>query len=103
VITKLLTLLLLASTFAVDANAANYVVKISNMKFGPAPVNLKVGDTIEWENDDMFRHTATVKGVFDADLNPGAKQTVTLHKAGIVSAICRYHPNMTLKLSVGGK
>jgi plastocyanin len=93
----------LASTFAVDANAAHYVVRISNMKFGPAPKNLKVGDTIEWENVDMFRHTATAKGLFDADLNPGTKQTVTLDKTGIVSVVCRYHPNMTLKLTVGEK
>jgi plastocyanin len=82
------------------AHAAEYSVAMANMKFGPAPENAKVGDTIEWRNDDIFRHTATVSGLFDVDLKPGARAKVTLKKAGAFKVYCRYHPTMTLTLKV---
>ncbi|MBN9545531.1 MAG: hypothetical protein J0I19_08655 [Alphaproteobacteria bacterium] len=82
------------------AEAARYVVDIKNMAFGPAPQHLKVGDTILWRNNDIFRHTATAKPGFDLDLAPGAQGEVTLKNPGILNVICRYHPNMTMRLAV---
>ena len=82
------------------AEAARYVVEIKNMAFGPAPRHLKVGDTILWRNADMFRHTATAKPGFDLDLAPGAQGKVTLKNPGTLTVICRYHPNMTMRLTV---
>lgn len=82
------------------AEAARYVIEIRDMAFGPAPQHLKVGDTILWRNSDMFRHTATAKPSFDLDLAPGAKGEVTLKKSGVLNVICRYHPNMTVRLAV---
>ncbi|HVY84986.1 MAG TPA: hypothetical protein VG943_07625 [Caulobacterales bacterium] len=73
---------------------------MANMKFGPAPQSARVGDAIEWRNDDMFRHTATVAGLFDVDLKPGARAKVTLKKAGAFKVYCRYHPTMTLTLRI---
>ena len=83
------------------AEAARYVIEIKDMAFGPVPRHLKVGDTIAWKNNDMFRHTATAKpGIFDLDLAPGAQGEVTLTKPGVLNVICRYHPNMTMRLAV---
>lgn len=82
------------------AEAARYVVEIKNMAFGPVPRHLKVGDTILWRNIDMFRHTATAKPGFDIDLAPGAQGEVTLKNPGTLNVICRYHPNMTVRLAV---
>ena len=101
--TRLLLLSLASVLLATGANAAHYVIKIENMKFEPAPHDLKLGDTIEWQNEDMFRHSATAKGQFDVDLNPGEKRTVTIGQTGIVTVTCRYHPNMIVKLTVGKK
>ncbi|HVV66301.1 MAG TPA: hypothetical protein VHC42_12595 [Rhizomicrobium sp.] len=83
-----------------DAHAAQYSVVIANMKFGAAPRNARMGDVIEWRNDDIFRHTATVSGLFDVDLKPGASGRVTLKKAGAFKVYCRYHPTMTMTLKV---
>ena len=82
------------------AEAARYVIEIRNMAFGPVPQHLKVGDTILWRNNDMFRHTATAKPSFDLDLAPGAQGEVPLKNPGVLNVICRYHPNMTVRLAV---
>ena len=59
------------------------------------PLGLKVGDTILWENKDMFRHTATAKdGSFNVDLPPGATGKTIVRKAGMFAFICKYHPGM---------
>jgi plastocyanin len=97
---SLAVMLTLAPVLPTGANAAQYVVAMSNMKFGPAPAHLRVGDTIVWKNSDMFRHTATAKGVFDVDLPPGKSGTVTLGTPGMLDIACRFHPTMKLHLAV---
>jgi plastocyanin len=96
-----LAVLLLASVLPTCASAAHYVVKIKDMAFGPAPAHLVVGDTIEWKNEDIFRHTATDrKGSFDLDLPPGAHAQVTLKTPGVLDVYCRFHPTMKIRLTV---
>lgn len=92
--------LLLAGILPPPAEAARHVIEIRNMSFGTSPAHLKTGDTIQWKNGDIFRHTATAAGLFDLDLAPGAEGEVTLKKSGVLTVICRYHPNMRLRLSV---
>ena len=84
------------------ASAAKvHVIHMNKMKFGPAPDGAKVGDAIEWMNDDIFRHTATAKnGAFDVDLKPGGKARVVLKTPGEIVFYCRYHPGMMGKLVV---
>lgn len=77
-------------------------IAMTRMAFGPAPPDLKVGDTIEWVNEDIFRHTATAAdGSFDVDLAAGARGRTGLKKAGTVAVRCRFHPGMTMRLTVG--
>jgi plastocyanin len=95
------TLLLLAPALPAGAAPAHYVVEIRNMAFGKPPAPLKVGDTIEWQNRDIFRHTATVwMGNSDLDLPPGGRGQTVLRKAGSFNVYCRFHPTMTLRLAV---
>jgi plastocyanin len=92
----------LAPAAAAAAGKIHRVV-ITNMAFGPAPAALKVGDVIEWTNQDIFQHTATAKdGRFDVDLKPKANARIVLRKAGAVSVYCRYHPGMKLQLKIVG-
>lgn len=99
-----LAVLLGALVLGTGARAAQYVVEIKGMAFGAAPAHLKVGDTIEWRNNDMFRHTATAwMGSFDLDLPPGGHATALMKKAGPVNVYCRFHPTMTLRLNVAAK
>jgi plastocyanin len=80
-----------------------YTVTLANLGFGPTPAELHVGDVIQWSNADIFQHSATAKnGAFDVELPPkGAARTV-LTKAGTIDFYCRYHPNMTGRLTVVG-
>lgn len=96
-----------AAAMACTAAAPGSTVKVvtmADMKFGAVPAALRVGDTIEWRNDDIFRHTATARDAsFDVDLAPKAHARVTLKKAGTVAFFCRFHPGMTGKLVVQPK
>jgi plastocyanin len=80
-----------------------YTVTLAGMGFGPTPENLRVGDTIQWVNADMFQHTATARnGAFDVDLPPKASARTVLRRAGTIEFYCRYHPGMTGRLTVAG-
>ena len=76
-------------------------VTIDNLKFSPAEVSAHVGDTIEWVSAEFVAHTATSRNK-DWDVVITAKGTgrVTLQHAGEVGYFCRFHPNMTGRISV---
>lgn len=79
-----------------------FTLTLSNMVFGPAPIDLRVGDTITWVNDDIFDHTATAHdGSFDVVIKSGARAQTRLTTAGEIAFYCRYHPGMKGKLTVG--
>lgn len=72
------------------------VVKIADMAFSPATVTAKVGDTVEWVNEDFLDHTATAKDeAFDLEIAAGQTRSQRLTKAGTIDYFCRFHPNMT--------
>ncbi len=85
------------------AQAATIQVTIENLVFSPAEVSAKVGDTIEWVNKDAFVHTATARDkTFDVNIAANKTATLEVHKAGDIAYYCRFHPNMTATLKVGG-
>ena len=91
------------TTAAAPTNAAPTVhtIVIDKMKFAAPPKTLHAGDVVVWVNKDIFRHTATAKDKsFDVDLAPGASGRTVLRKAGAIPVLCRYHPGMTVRLSV---
>ena len=71
------------------------------MEFGPTPAAVKVGDTIEWVNRDIFRHTATARdGSFAIDLPAGKTGRSVMEHAGKIAFFCKYHPGMAGSLTV---
>ena len=88
-------------TVATPAFAETITVTIENLSFKPADVQSKVGDTIVWVNKDVVDHTATARDK-SFDIVQPAKKSVsqTLTKAGSFDYYCRYHPNMTGRLTV---
>ncbi len=92
---------LLFGAIAVPAYAATIQITIDNLVFAPAEVSVKVGDTIEWINKDIFAHTATARnGDWDVTMPPKKTVTSVLNKAGTVEYYCRFHPNMKATLVV---
>ena len=77
------------------AVAADYVVVIDKMTFGPLPAELHPGDTITWQNDDIFRHSATARDAsFDVDLPSKSSVKMVVGAAGDVEFFCKFHPGM---------
>lgn len=94
--------LLLAATGS--AAAAGHDVTISGFAFGPASVNVNVGDTVTWTNQDGVTHTATAAGgAFNTGpIANGESATVTFDQAGTFTYHCSIHPSMTGTVVVAG-
>jgi plastocyanin len=82
--------------------AASQAVTIKGFAFKPATVNVDVGDTVTWTNQDTAPHTATASnGSFDTgNLKKGASASHKFAKAGSFAYICAIHPNMKGKVVV---
>jgi plastocyanin len=86
---------------AVPAQAATVTVVIDKLVFTPVEVTAKVGDTIEWDNQDILEHTATAKdGSWNVLLPPKKKGSLVVSKPGIYDYFCKLHPNMKGKITV---
>jgi len=73
-------------------------------RFDPSPVNVKVGDTVEWDwVDTSAPHTVTADdGSFEScTQNAGFKFVVTFSKAGDVKYHCSIHAQMVGEVKVG--
>ena len=126
IFSALLTALALSTTLggfvtSVSAQGGSNVSIVSGAStmadkaYSPNPINVKVGDTVTWTNDDSQPHTVTSgkdssdpdKGkVFDSspNFNPllSPKQTFQ-HKfttAGEIPYFCQLHPTMVGKVVV---
>jgi amicyanin len=73
-------------------------VKISNFKFEPPSIAVKVGGTVTWTNEDSAAHTATDDKntpPFDTgSLEQGKSKEIKFTKAGTYPYICTFHPFM---------
>jgi plastocyanin len=83
------------------AATATHTIVIRNMRYGPVPANVRVGDTIVWVNRDIFRHTATARNrSFNVDLPPSATARMVVRQNGTIAFYCTFHPGMTGRLVV---
>ncbi|MGI0048655.1 MAG: cupredoxin domain-containing protein, partial [Nitrososphaera sp.] len=83
--------------------------------FQPNPVEVNVGETVVWTNDDSTVHTVTSgsagmpDGEFDSSpnfnplLNPGQTFSHTFEEAGEYPYFCALHPNMAGTVVVVGQ
>ena len=79
-----------------DSTVVRIVANAGSNSFSPNPVEVKVGETVTWINDDSGRHTVTSKdGVFDSGMmGKGQSFSYTFDKAGEYTYHCEPHPNM---------
>jgi plastocyanin len=77
---------------------------LTDTAYQPNPVNVKVGDTVSWTNNDNTIHTVIegnpatggeVQGGFASDiLGPGVTFEHTFNQTGTFEYYCNLHPNM---------
>lgn len=90
----------LAGTTLARAHGGTVHVTIENLAFLPADIEVKAGETIEWTNKDPFAHTATVEGSWEVIIPPGQVATHMASADDSVRYYCRYHPNMTGRITI---
>jgi len=84
-----------------EASPLTYRITIDKATFADTPAGIKVGDIVEWINNDIFDHTTTAKtGAWDVVIPAGKKVRVTMKKTGTFDYFCKFHPNMTGTLTV---
>ena len=82
---------------SMTADTSAMTVTIENFSFTPATLEIPVGTTVTFTNQDSVPHTATADdGSFDTgNLDNGASAEVTFDTPGTYTYVCSYHPNMT--------
>jgi plastocyanin len=73
-------------------------VDIRNFSFNPNPVEVAVGGTVTWTNQDAVPHTATAEQrdvLQSGAIAPGSSFSQTFTTAGEFPYFCEFHPNMT--------
>ena len=87
---------LACAAFALPALAKEHKVSIAEVKFSPASITVKKGDTIVWANSDERDHTVTADdGSFDSgNLRTGKTFRRKFEKPGKYKYHCEYHPRM---------
>ena len=74
--------------------------------FSPNPIQVSVGTTVKWTNNDAEPHTvnagenATPSGLFDSYIPPTRTFEYTFKEAGEYPYFCILHPNMVGTVSV---
>src|SRR5437660_1531786 len=90
----------IAPVFAEPAKAGTKVVVIEGMKFVPATLTVRRGDTVVWRNKDFFPHNATASqgGFRSGDIAPDASWQYKADHEGRFAYICTLHPTMKATL-----
>ena len=92
---------LLVASATVPARAETIQVKIEKLAFAPQQISAHVGDTLQWVNADFVAHTATARdGAWDVMIPANATKSVVLKAEGGIDYYCKFHPNMTGRISV---
>ena len=79
-------------------------VTMKSLAFTPVAVTAKVGQTVQWTNDDTPAHNVTYvsgpKFTSSSTMNPGAKFSLKLTQAGTIHYFCSIHPFMKATIVV---
>ena len=76
---------------------------MAGTSFTPSTIQAKVGDVVEWTNNDSIGHTATLDddpGCTTATLGAGEKGALKFSAAGSYPFHCKIHSNMTGTIEV---
>ena len=98
----LIGVLLCSAGVSAARKPATIRIAIEGMKFSPASVTVKQGDTVVWTNNDIVAHTVTSSaGAFDSKvIPPGATFKYVARRKGDFGYVCTLHPPMAADVKV---
>jgi plastocyanin len=75
---------------------------LSTTAYSPNPLNVSVGTTVTWKNNDSTTHDSTaVNGSFaTGSIAPGGSMSVKFQSAGTFQYFCTIHPGMVGTITV---
>jgi len=79
---------------------AGLTVVEQNLAFEPSSLNVKVGDSVTFENLDAAPHNVSIDGKELGTQNQGDVVSWTAEKAGTFPYSCTIHPSMTGEIVV---
>lgn len=96
--------ILILLTLTTQVQAATFTVLQKDKQFVPVALKIKVGDSINFTNEDPFYHNVfSLSDTKNFDLGSfpkGQFKTVVFDKAGKVNVECAIHPNMHMEIEV---
>jgi plastocyanin len=91
----------LSGSVSASPRAVVVQIVIDQIAFQRPDVAASVGDTVEWVNRDVVDHAATARsGAWDVLIPAGKKARLVLTQPGTFEYYCRFHPDMTARLTV---
>ena len=87
-----------AGTPAAGGDAGAVMVDVRDFAYNPDPIEVAIGGTVTWTNQDAAPHTATgvdKDALQSGTLNQGASYSQSFATAGEYPYFCEFHANMT--------
>ena len=85
------------------AHAEEVTVGQADKTFNPADLQIKVGDSVTFNNDDTVAHAVLVSGPTETNLGQikaGEAKSVSFDQPGTYDVKCAIHPKMKLTIAV---
>ncbi len=88
------------------ALATEFTIVQKDKKFMPSQLDIKVGDTLVFVNEEtkrrhnIYTKSPDFKYVKVRKQKPGDKDSVAITSAGIIKILCALHPKMKLTVNV---
>lgn len=93
-----------ALSVSLPAQADNHTVSQVKKTFAVPVLKAKIGDTVDFRNDDEFAHNVfSLSDAQSFDLGSykkGEVRSVKLEKEGVIEVECAIHPEMKMKIEV---
>jgi plastocyanin len=102
-------LMLVLSTLLFSANTASakpkpspktYTVSIKGFEFVPEKLEVNIGDTVIWKNEDIVPHLVDAFDFRSKSMDQSESWTYQAKQKGDFPYICKFHPTMKAELIV---
>jgi len=81
-------------------SSSSATVSMVGLAFNPTSVDIAVGGTVTFVNDDTVQHNVAGESWSSGPMDPGKSFTQTFSTAGAIAVRCTIHPSMTMTVNV---